>query len=203
MKHLSIFNFLVLIILLSLLSCSDKQKLENTNNETSNNESSNEIDSVDDSKYNPNTVNDELAVRIGAYLITDEEFTFTNSQKDRTFQLYEIDLNNDSRNEIFVIFLNTYFCGNSGCTVLLFNSDMTLNTKFSTMQIPIYVEKARDNNWATLKIYDYGKMRELKYNGQYPSNPSAAPAATSDKPSLGTVIIFGENNRDKRKFYHY
>lgn len=214
MKGLVFQNLFTAILLLSLVACSNsrtnpkKEAIEDETSMQSANENKEETTvNEENSKYDPATVNDELAKKVGAFLV--DYLTKSNDlagldEKDRTFQLYEMDLNNDGANEVFVNFSNMYFCGSGGCTVLLLNSDLTLNTRFTVMNTPIYAEKAEGQNWATLTTYNVGKMRELKYkNGKYPSNPSTAPAAANQEVSETAIPMMNEENKDDKKFYSF
>ena len=51
-----------------------------------------------------------------SYLKNDIQFL---SENDRKFQMYKIDLNGDGKEEYFVRFISSYFCGSGGCTFLL------------------------------------------------------------------------------------
>ena len=78
-----------------------------------------------------------------SYLKNDLQFL---SENDRKFQMYKIDLNGDGKDEYFVRFMGSYFCGSGGCTFLLLDRYSEIITKFTVVRPPIYVsaEKIMD-----------------------------------------------------------
>lgn len=101
---------------------------------------------------------------------------------NRQFSYYEVDLNDDGKNEYFIQLEGNYFCGSGGCSIYLLNNDFTKNTYFTVTEPPIFVSSKKTNNWHDLIIEgDYDPNQgiinyiHLKYNkttGSYPSNPS-------------------------------
>lgn len=150
------------------------------------------------------SVDDELAEEVKTYLTT--EFLTDGDlraikENQRKFQLYKIDLNNDGKDEVFVNFMNSYFCGTGGCTVLLLDSDLELITRFSPTRT-LYVEKARENGWNVLFTETEGNWRKLFYeNGTYPSNPTLLET-TNGLPSDQAQIMFDEES-SKLKTYTF
>ena len=147
------------------------------------------------------TVNDALAEKIKTYLTTEylkKDDLNVMTERDRKFQLYELDLNDDGKKEIFVNFSSPYFCGTGGCTVLLLSPELKKITNFTVMETPIFAERKLVNGWKMLMTKNKGEWKELTYkNGTYPFNPSVAPKSPYDAPSGNAFVIFGEETPAK------
>lgn len=145
----------------------------------------------------------ELVEKVKTY-ITEEYMTEGDlraiSEEDRKFQLQEIDLNNDGKNEIFVNFLTPYFCGTGGCSIILLNDKIEPITKFTVTRTPIYVEQANENGWRVLMTKSEGKWRKLIYkNNSYPTNPSMVETTKYDLNN-DSEIIFGEDDENIKTY---
>jgi len=187
--------FTLLCLFLLLLSCKkDMNKQESLKNEPTK-------DSINQIKATPQpesefvsqstdeqTANNIKNFLINVYLKDDLEILQPN---DRKFQFYKIDLNADGKEEIFVRFMSSYFCGTGGCTFLLLDKYGEIITKFSVTRAPIFAEPSKENGWAILLVKDSGVFKELKYSeGTYPSNPSVLPKAPYDAPSGHAEVMF-------------
>lgn len=152
------------------------------------------------------SVNDKLAIEIKNYITTKflkEDDLKLITEDQRKFQFYQIDMNNDGENEIFVNFITSYFCGSGGCTVLLLNNKLKLITKFTVTKTPLFVEQTMKNGWRILLTKSEGELKELIYNnGTYPSNPSIIEKALYDAPSGHAEIMF-DINFSKPKTYNF
>jgi hypothetical protein len=94
----------------------------------------------------------------------------------RTFTIFEYDLNEDGKKEIFVSHTGPYFCGSGGCTITLLSPDGNKITQFTVSRTPVIVSRERSNGWNDLLLESAGKLHLLQFNGKtYPSNPSTAP----------------------------
>lgn len=157
----------------------------------------------DDSKYDKKTVNDELANKVKNYLTTSylTEADLKAIEVDqRKFQLYQIDLNNNGENEIFVNFVTPYFCGSGGCTVLLLDKNLSLINAFSPART-FYVEDKLENGYKVILTNTEGSWRKLIFkNGSYPKNPTLLET-TSDTVSKTAEILF--NNDGNAKTYEF
>jgi hypothetical protein len=95
------------------------------------------------------------------------------TQDDRFFYYEAFDLNNDKKDEYFVGFSNSYFCGSGGCSGYILNNDGSLINKFTVTDFPIYVTTSVTEKFYDLIAVSGGKFHLLKMkNGKYPSNPS-------------------------------
>lgn len=100
-------------------------------------------------------------------------------KEDRKFYFSAIDINGDSRNEYFVAFSNSYFCGSGGCTVVMLNSEFKPKQTFTVVSYPIIVLNAKTKGWNDLVMHSGGKDHILKHiKENYPSNPSVMPEYT-------------------------
>lgn len=111
---------------------------------------------------------------------------------DRKFRYAAVDLNGDGKNEYFIAFSSSYFCGSGGCTSYLINSDFTLKNKFSVLTFPIVVTNNKTEGWSDLVMFSGSKNRIVKHSKEgYPENPSVEPVYTGaiDKD---TKILFGD-----------
>ncbi|CAA7386301.1 hypothetical protein [Chryseobacterium fistulae] len=194
MKKTIVFT---LMITLLMTSCSktESKKAENLANNTIL-DSQNPNAQNDLENYDEPTINDTLAQKIKTYLTNQylkrEELNLL-TDNNKKFQLYEVDLNNDSKKEIFVNLSSPYFCGSGGCTILLLSSDLKQITTFTVTKTPIFAEPTFENGWKRLMVKSEGNWRNLVYtNGSYPSNPSIAPKSTYNAPSGDALVIFSE-----------
>ncbi|WP_185153452.1 alpha/beta hydrolase [Fulvivirga lutimaris] len=155
--------------------------------------------------YAPQTVDDELAVEINQYLISDylkREIKVMN-EADRQYQFHKIDLNEDGVDEIFIRFESTFFCGSGGCTYLLMDVNFNTITQFTVMNAPIYVEPQKVNGWKVLLVKSEGEPKELKFeDGTYPANPSVLPKAPFNSPSAQALVLF-DDDTSKSKVYQF
>lgn len=98
----------------------------------------------------------------------------------RKFKLFEVNLNEDPKKEIFVGLTGPYFCGSGGCTVILFDSEGKVLNKFTVVDYPIAVGTTSTRGWKDLILRSNGKDHLVKYNGKaYPANPSIQALADS------------------------
>lgn len=203
---------LTIAIVFSLTSCQQDKKTETDKTgkteitENKKTEQVTKTDSVKTESFAPQSVNDELADKIKEYITTkfiNESDLKTLTQEDRKFQIYQIDLNDDGNNEIFVNFITPYFCGTGGCTILLLSDELKLITKFTVTRTPLYAEKEIKNGWKILLTRSGGELKELVYSkGKYPSNPSVVAKAPYDAPSGHAEIMFDEEY-SKAKTYEF
>ena len=155
--------------------------------------------------YAPQSSDDGIAASIKNALVNDllKDDLASMEAKDRKFQYFTVDLNDDDKKEHFVAFMSPYFCGSGGCTVMLLDHEASVITKFTVMRTPIWAEKSTTNGWRNLLVRSEGELKELKFDGStYPSNPSVVPAASFDAPS-GSAIVMFDDNFAKAKTYTF
>lgn len=156
-------TIIIVLCLFMTLSCGEKQ-----------NENNNPEDTIETKTF---ILKDETEVRAkivsfltGDYLKNDIDFM---SESDRMYAYNLFDLNNDGVDEIFVGLISPYFCGTGGCTMLILNSDFTLNSKITVVDFPIYISSETTNGWNNLIIMSDEKYHIMKFDGsKYPHNPS-------------------------------
>lgn len=112
--------------------------------------------------------------------------------QSRKFKVFEHNINEEPKKEIFVGLTGSYFCGSGGCTVLLLNPEGELITKFTVTEYPILIADTFTMGWKDLILHSQGKDHLIKFNGKtYPSNPSIQPNYTSS-----TIPIKGLESSD-------
>ncbi|WP_214226419.1 hypothetical protein [Pedobacter sp. B4-66] len=110
-------------------------------------------------------------------------------EQSRKFKVFEHNINEEPKKEIFVGLTGSYFCGSGGCTVLLLHPDGELITKFTVTEYPLLIAETYTKGWNDLILHSQGKDHLMKFNGKtYPSNPSIQPDYTlvsSQNPVMG------------------
>lgn len=84
------------------------------------------------------------------------------TKNDRFFYYEEFDLNNDKKNEYFVGFSNSYFCGSGGCSGYILNNDGSLINSFTITDFPIFVTTSTSGKFYDLIFETGGKFHLLK-----------------------------------------
>ncbi len=159
------------------------------------------LNPVEKEVFKPQTVADELAVKIKDFI--NSRFLKPNDLQainvdEKKFQLFQVDLNKDGKNEVFVYLNSPYFCGSGGCTVLLLSDKLELITKFTVTRPPLFVEPTEKNGWNVLSVQSGNEWKELVYNnGTYPANPSVVKKATYVAPDANALEIFGSTTPAK------
>jgi hypothetical protein len=112
------------------------------------------------------------------------------SKQDRYFYYEAFDLNNDQKNEYFVGFSNSYFCGSGGCSGYVLSNDGTLINSFTITDFPIHITTSTTENFYDLIIESGGKFYQIKMkNGKYPSNPSVQEKWKGEIPKESTKVL--------------
>lgn len=112
------------------------------------------------------------------------------SKEERYFYYEAFDLNNDQKDEYFVGFSNSYFCGSGGCSGFILNNDGSLISKFSVTDFPIYVTTSSTEKFYDLLMKSGGLTHLVKMkNGKYPTNPSIEEKWKGDVPKESTKVL--------------
>lgn len=112
------------------------------------------------------------------------------TKEDRFFFYDAFDLNNDQKNEYFVGFSNSYFCGNGGCSGYILNNDGSVINHFTVTDFPIYVTTSSTEKFYDLILKSGGLFHHIKMkNGKYPSNPSVEDKWKGDVPKESTKVL--------------
>ncbi len=202
--------FFIYFFCLLLFSCKGEVQQSSTNNDNAN-----EVMTASDTitkeeipvnrapEFVPQSTDQQTANNLKNFLALDylkDDLSFL-EPKDRKFQFYKTDLNNDGNEEIFVRFMGSYFCGSGGCTFLLLDKYAEVITKFTVTRAPIFIESTKVNGWSVLLIKDAGVLKELTFkNGSYPSNPSVLPKAPYDAPSGHAQVMFDDSFYQSKTF---
>ena len=112
------------------------------------------------------------------------------TKDDRFFYYEAFDLNNDKKDEYFVGFSNSYFCGSGGCSGYILNNDGSLINKFTVTDFPILVTTSASEKFYDLIFETGGKFHLIKMkNGKYPSNPSVQEIWKGETPKENTKVL--------------
>lgn len=132
------------------------------------------IKTADYEKYSSDIVTAEKIKKVIPILL--EKQLVGADSSARKFVFYQIDLNSDGKDELFVGFTGMNWCGSGGCTALLLTNEGELITYFTVADFPFVVLNENTKGWKDLVVRSGGADRLLKWNGTtYPSNPSVAP----------------------------
>ena len=112
------------------------------------------------------------------------------TKKDRFFYYEAFDLNNDKKEEYFVGFSNSYFCGSGGCSGYILNNNGSLINSFTITDFPIYITTSSTEKFYDLIFETGGKFYIVKMkDGKYPSNPSVQKELTGRAPKENTKVL--------------
>ncbi|WP_379963623.1 hypothetical protein [Epilithonimonas sp. UC225_85] len=154
-------------------------------------------------KKSESSSEDSLAVKVQDYITSQylkSEDLKVMDISERKFNLYQIDLNNDGKKEIFINFFTPYFCGSGGCTLALLDSDLTLINRFTVTRTPITIDSTIENGWKVLWLQDANAWKKLTHkNGKYPSNPSLINSS-KETPKDNAIKLFEGNSSKSYSF---
>lgn len=68
---------------------------------------------------------------------------------DRRFLAESVDLNNDGKNEMFVMMLSRYFCGSGGCTWMILGQNGEVVTRGTVAGYPVYLSDEYSDGYRT------------------------------------------------------
>lgn len=207
-KTTTMKNLTIAVICLFLFSCKGERQeasapVDSNSNSVIDTIVTKELSTNNTLSFVPQSTDEQTANNLKNFLVNDylkNDLSFL-EKKDRKFQFYKIDLNNDGNEEIFVRFISSYFCGSGGCTFLLLDKYGEIITKFTVTRAPIFVEQTKVNGWSILLVKDAGVFKELTFNnGSYPSNPSLVPKAPYDAPSGHAQVMFDDDFYKSKTF---
>ena len=123
------------------------------------------------------------------------------TKEDRYFYYEAFDLNNDNKNEYFVGFSNSYFCGSGGCSGYILNNDGSLINSFSVTDFPIYVTTSSTEKFYDLLMKSGSEFHLIKMKkGKYPSNPSVQEVWKGEVPKNTKVLDINGKKLEKYSF---
>ncbi|MCR4033343.1 MULTISPECIES: hypothetical protein [Flavobacterium] len=112
------------------------------------------------------------------------------TKEDRYFYYEAFDLNNDQKDEYFVGFSNSYFCGSGGCSGYILNNDGSVINSFSVTDFPILITTESSEKFYNLLMKSGGTFHLIKMkNGKYPSNPSVEEKWKGEVPKESTSVL--------------
>ncbi|PWB26827.1 hypothetical protein [Flavobacterium sp. HTF] len=123
------------------------------------------------------------------------------TKEDQYFYYEAFDLNNDNKNEYFVGFSSSYFCGSGGCSGYILNNDGSLINSFSVTDFPIYVTTSSTEKFSDLLMKSGSEFHLVKIkNGKYPSNPSVQQVWKGEVPKSTKVLEINGKKLEKYSF---
>lgn len=184
-------KILIAFVLLAMISCRNKEKpvddivkviVEDTLSKTMTGTADVSDVPVKDDKV-VEMIRKQLAV-----LLKKDLPTIT--KEDRFFYYEAFDLNNDKKDEYFVGFSNSYFCGSGGCSGYILNNDGSVITYFTVTNFPIYAATTTSEKFQDLLFESRNKFHLMKMkNGKYPSNPSVQEVWKGKTPENSPEIL--------------
>ncbi|PBI91749.1 hypothetical protein BSF41_13540 [Flavobacterium sp. ACN2] len=183
-------RFLILIIILALSSCQNKDNSKNIVKTIVQDTLSKTLGGTADLSEVSEKNNKEVELIRKQLLILLEKDLPAMTKEDRSFYYEAFDLNNDKKEEYFVGFSNSYFCGSGGCSGYILKNDGTVINRFSVTDFPIYVTTSATEKFYDLIFESRGKFHLLKMKGgKYPSNPSVQEVIKGDVPKESTKVL--------------
>lgn len=183
-------RFLILIAILALSSCQNKDNSKNIVKTIVQDTLSKTLGGTADLSEVSEKNNKEVELIRKQLLILLKKDLPAMTKEDRSFYYEAFDLNNDKKEEYFVGFSNSYFCGSGGCSGYILKNDGTVINRFSVTDFPIYVTTSATEKFYDLIFESGGKFHLLKMKGgKYPSNPSVQEVIKGDVPKERTKVL--------------
>jgi hypothetical protein len=183
-------KFLILIAILALSSCQNKDNSKNIVKTIVQDTLSKTLGGTADLSEVSEKNNKEVELIRKQLLILLKKDLPALTKEDRSFYYEAFDLNNDKKEEYFVGFSNSYFCGSGGCSGYILKNDGTVINRFSVTDFPIYVTTSATEKFYDLIFESGGKFHLLKMKGgKYPSNPSVQEVIKGDVPKESTKVL--------------
>lgn len=183
-------KILILIGVLMLTSCQNKEEKKNiikTIMQDTISETMGGTADLSEVSENDNKAVELIRKQLQVLLVKDLPAM---TKEDRYFYYEAFDLNNDQKDEYFVGFSNSYFCGSGGCSGYILNNDGTLINKFSVTDFPILVTTESSEKFYNLLMKSVGQFHLIKMqNGKYPSNPSVEEKWKGEIPKESTAVL--------------
>lgn len=183
-------RFLILIVILALSSCQNKDNSKNIVKTIVQDTLSKTLGGTADLSEVSEKNDKEAALIRKQLLILLKKDLPAMTKEDRSFYYEAFDLNNDKKEEYFVGFSNSYFCGSGGCSGYILNNDGSVINRFTVTDFPIYVTTSATEKFYDLIFESGGKFHLLKMKGgKYPSNPSVQAVIKGDVPKESTKVL--------------
>ena len=183
-------RFLILIAILALSSCQNKDNSKNIVKTIVQDTLSKTLGGTADLSEVSEKNNKEVELIRKQLLILLEKDLPAMTKEDRSFYYEAFDLNNDKKEEYFVGFSNSYFCGSGGCSGYILKNDGTVINRFTVTDFPIYVTTSSTEKFYDLIFESGGKFHLLKMKGgKYPSNPSVQEVIKGDVPKESAKVL--------------
>ncbi|QLC65880.1 hypothetical protein LPB248_06155 [Flavobacterium sp. LPB0248] len=183
-------RFLILIAILALSSCQNKDNSKNIVKTIVQDTLSKTLGGTADLSEVSEKNDKEVALIRKQLLVLLKKDLPAMTKEDRSFYYEAFDLNNDKKEEYFVGFSNSYFCGSGGCSGYILKNDGTVINRFTVTDFPIYVTSSSSEKFYDLIFESGGKFHLLKMKGgKYPSNPSVQEVIKGNVPKESTKVL--------------
>jgi hypothetical protein len=183
-------RILILIAILALSSCQNKDNSKNIVKTIVQDTLSKTLGGTADLSEVSEKNNKEVELIRKQLLVLLKKDLPAMTKEDRYFYYDAFDLNNDKKNEYFVGFSNSYFCGSGGCSGYILNNDGSVINHFTVTDFPIYVAASSTDKFYDLIMKSGGIAHLIKMkNGKYPSNPSIQEKLKGDIPKESTSVL--------------
>jgi hypothetical protein len=183
-------RILILIAILALSSCQNKDNSKNIVKTIVQDTLSKTLGGTADLSEVSEKNNKEVELIRKQLLVLLKKDLPAMTKEDRYFYYDAFDLNNDKKNEYFVGFSNSYFCGSGGCSGYILNNDGSVINHFTVTDFPIYVAASSTDKFYDLIMKSGGIAHLIKMkNGKYPSNPSIQEKLKGDIPKESTSFL--------------
>jgi uncharacterized protein YcfL len=183
-------RILILIAILALSSCQNKDNSKNIVKTIVQDTLSKTLGGTADLSEVSEKNNKEVELIRKQLLVLLKKDIPAMTKEDRYFYYDAFDLNNDKKNEYFVGFSNSYFCGSGGCSGYILNNDGSVINHFTVTDFPIYVAASSTDKFYDLIMKSGGIAHLIKMkNGKYPSNPSIQEKLKGDIPKESATVL--------------
>lgn len=132
-----------------------------------------------------------------------------NAPASSTYSFVRFDLNGDKRRDALVMIKTPYgfWCGQHGCVMLVMkahNNGFTLVNSVQPVRDPVYISRAKTNNWNNIIVRVSGRWKKakdvaLRFDGrQYPKNPGKLkeyPLKPANHPDF-IRVLYNDGIRD-------
>ncbi len=183
-------KILILIAILALSSCQNKDNSKNIVKTIVQDTLSKTLGGTADLSDVSEKNNKEVELIKKQLLVLLKKDLPAMTKEDRSFYYEAFDLNNDKKDEYFVGFSNSYFCGSGGCSGYILNNDGSVINRFSVTDFPILVTTDSSEKFYNLLVKSGGAFHLMKMkNGKYPSNPSVQEKWKGEVPKETTSVL--------------
>ncbi|MCG3862982.1 MULTISPECIES: hypothetical protein [unclassified Photobacterium] len=139
-------------------------------------------------KVHKQTVDEKLASAIQKQILPSDKTLSKTDSKLPSYLYGRADLNNDGREETFVLMQSESYCEKNECKAFLFDDKYKIMAKWEKIQQPVLVGDQISNGWKDILLTADNKMYVIQYaNKTYNEKISTAPKYTDKAQALEAV----------------